>query len=210
MQPTVFIVDDDPSCVKSLSGQLENAGFLTKTFSFLETFFTFYRENIPGCLIIDIRATGNISIQLVSVLRKKNIHLAVIFLSEHPELQLAVQAIKLGALDFLEKNSDNGALIHSTQQALRYNQQQRWYQAEMYRVHNLYRTLTPREKEVMQGVLSGWINKKIAAHLEINLKTVEAHRANIMTKMQAHSLTELVTFAVRYQLIQEDVLSFAE
>lgn len=208
MKPTVFIIDDDPAFVSSLSWQLENAGFLTKTFSFMETFFTFYREDVPGCLIIDMRSTGSMSVELIHALRKKSIRLSVIFLSEKPEIGIAIKAIKLGAVDFLSKSVDNTTLINSTNKALHDNYKQRLHEEGLHRAHRLYSALTPREKEVMQHVLQGSTNKTIAVYLDITLKTVEAHRANIMTKMQANSLPELVTVAVKFNLIQEDVISF--
>lgn len=210
MKPTVFIVDDDPAFVSSLSWQLENVGFLTKTFSFLETFFTFYREDVPGCLIIDIRSTASTGVELITMLYKKNIRLSVIFLSERPEVSVAIKAIKLGAVDFLHKNVDEATLINSANQALRHNHKQRLHEEGLYRARHLYHALTPREKEVMQCVLQGFTNKTIATQLDITLKTVEAHRANIMTKMQANSLPELVTTAVKFNLIQENEVSFAD
>lgn len=202
-KPTVFIIDDDPTFTSSLSWQLENVGFETKTFSFLETFFTFYRQDIPGCLIIDLRSSGGQGVELINTLRKKCILLSVIFLSDRPDTATAVKAIKLGAIDFLNKTADEATLINSVNQALRSNHTQRTYEEGLYKAQFLYDQLTTREKEVMQYVLQGHINKSIAAALDIKLKTVEAHRANIMTKMQANSLPELVTQAVKFNLVKK-------
>lgn len=203
-KPTVFIVDDDPTFTSGLSWQLENIGFVTKTFSFLETFFTFYQQDIPGCLIIDTRSTGSFGVELIALLRKKGIRLSVIFLSERPDASVAVKAIKLGAVDFLNRTVNDSTLMSSVNQALRINHSQRSHEENLHRAQTLYAQLTGREKEVFQHVLRGLTNKAIAAKLAITLKTVEAHRSNIMHKMQASSLPELVTVAVKFNLARED------
>lgn len=204
LKPTVFIIDDDPTFKSTLSRQLENLGFITKTFSFLETFFTFYRQDIPGCLIIDIRTTGNIGTNLINSLRHRNIYLTVIFLSEKPEVSTAVQAIKLGAVDFLSKTADTTTLVNSINQALRSNYVRRAFEKGQHRANTLYTQLSTREKEVFHYILRGFTNKEMAEKLAITLKTIEAHRANIMNKMQVNSLPELVTLAVKFNLIKED------
>lgn len=203
VKPTVFIIDDDPAFTSSLSWQLENVGFLTKTFSFLETFFTFYRQDIPGCLIIDVRSAGNQNVELITTLRKKGILLSVIFLSEKPDAATAVKAIKLGATNFLPKTLDEATLINCVNQALRVNHAERAYEEGLYNAQSRYSQLTTREKEVMQYILQGLTNKSIAAKLMITLKTIEAHRANIMNKMRAKSLSSLVTQAVKFNLVKE-------
>lgn len=210
LKPTVFIIDDDPAFKSNISWQLENIGFLTKTFSFLETFFNFYREDIPGCLIIDTHSTGSLGVDLISALRKKGIRLSVIFLSEKPDTSTAVKAIKLGATDFLNKTVDTTTLVNSINQALRSNHTQRAFEEGLHRAHTLYAQLTTREKEVFQYVLRGLTNKNMAAALDITLKTIEAHRANIMSKMQANSLSELVTLAVKFNLVSEDEILLKE
>lgn len=204
VKPTVFIIDEDPAFKSNLSWQLESIGFATKTFSFLETFFNFYREDIPGCLIIDTRSTGSLGVEFLGILRKKGIHLSVIFLSAKPDTSTAVKAIKLGAMDFLNKTIDTTTLVNSINQALRTNITHRLFEEGLHRAHTLYAQLTTREKEVFQYILRGLTNKAMAAALDITLKTIEAHRANIMNKMQANSLSELVTLAVKYDLVTED------
>ncbi len=204
LKPTVFIIDDDPSFKSSLSWQLENVGFITKTFSFLETFFTFYREDIPGCLIIDIKSAGSAGSGLINVLKNKNIRLSLLFLSDKPEVSVAVKAIKSGAIDFLPKTVDATTLVNSVNQALRHNYKQRAHEEGQYRANMLYSQLTIREKEVFQHVLRGCTNKIMADKLAVTLKTIEAHRANIMSKMQVDSLPELVTIAVKFNLAQEE------
>jgi FixJ family two-component response regulator len=206
LKPTVFIIDDDPTFKSNLSWQLESLGFVTKTFSFLETFFTFYREDIPGCLIIDIRAAGSVGAGLIATLRHKNIHLTVIFLSEKPEVSMAVKAIKLGAIDFLHKTVDSTTLVGSINQALHSNHTHRSFEEGLYRANMLYAQLSMREKEVFQLVLRGFRNKNMAEKLAVTLKTIEAHRANIMSKMQVDSLPKLVTLAVKFHLATEDEL----
>ncbi len=205
LKPTVFIIDEDPAFKSGLSWQLENIGFLTKTFSFLETFFTFYREDIPGCLIIDARCAGSLGVEVITILRKKGVRLSVIFLSDNPDTNTAVKAIKLGAIDFLSKTVDSTTLINSINQALHSNHAKRLFEEGLHHANSLYHQLTVREKEVFQYVLRGFTNKMMAAELSITLKTIEAHRANIMSKMQANSLPELVTMAVKFNLTKEDV-----
>lgn len=210
LKPTVFIIDEDHGFKSSLSWQLENIGFLTKTFSFLETFLNFYREDIPGCLIIDTRSTGSLGVDLIGTLRKKGVRLTVIFLSEKPDTSTAVKAIKLGAIDFLHKTVDTTTLVNSINQALHSNHTQRLFEEGLHRARSLYVQLTTREKEVFQYILRGLTNKAMASALSITLKTIEAHRANIMTKMQANSLSELVTQAVKFNLVQEDEILLKE
>ena len=210
LKPTVFIIDEDPAFKSGLSWQLENIGFVTKSFSFLETFFNFYREDIPGCLIIDIRSTGSLGVDLLSTLRKKGIRLSIIFLSDKPDTAIAVKAIKFGAIDFLPKTVDTSTLVGSIKQALHNNNTHRLFEEGLHRAHTLYNYLTLREKEVMQLVLRGLTNKLIAAELDITLKTIEAHRSNIMNKMQAKSLSELVTVAVKFNLVTEDEILLKE
>ena len=209
-KPTVFIIDEDPAFKSSLSWQLESTGFVTKTFSFLETFFTFYREDIPGCLIIDIASTGGLGVELIGNLRKKNIFLSIIFLSDKPELHVAVKAIKLGAQDFLYKTTSLTLLSQSIQQALYHNHHHRLFEVNSYHANSLYAHLSLREKEVLYYVLEGYTNKIIAEKLDLTVKTIEAHRANIMKKMQVDSLSELVTLAVKYNVIKKDELCFFE
>ncbi|MBP9726821.1 MAG: response regulator transcription factor [Gammaproteobacteria bacterium] len=208
LKPTVFIIDEDPAFKSGLSWQLESMGFLIKTFSFLETFFTFYREDIPGCLIIDVRSAGSLGVELITTLRKKGVRLSVIFLSNNPDTNTAVKAIKLGAIDFLSKTVDSTTLINSINQALHSNHAKRLFEEGLHHASTLYQQLTVREKEVFQYVLRGLTNKMMAGELGVTLKTIEAHRANIMSKMQATSLPGLVTMAVKYNLITEDETAF--
>ncbi len=208
LKPTVFIIDEDPAFKSGLSWQLESMGFLIKTFSFLETFFTFYREDVPGCLIIDVRCAGSLGVELITTLRKKGVRLSLIFLSNNPDTNTAVKAIKLGAIDFLSKTVDSTTLINSINQALHSNHAKRLFDEGLHHASTLYQQLTVREKEVFQYVLRGFTNKMMAGKLSVTLKTIEAHRANIMSKMQAKSLPELVTMAVKYNLITEDETAF--
>lgn len=208
LKPTVFIIDDDPAFKSGLSWQLENIGFLIKTFSFLETFFTFYREDIPGCLIINVRCAGSLGVELITTLRKKGVRLSVIFLSNNPDINTAVKAIKLGAIDFLSKTVDSTTLTNSINQALHSNHATRLFEEGLHHASTLYHQLTVREKEVFQYVLRGFTNKMMAGKLGVTLKTIEAHRASIMNKMQANSLSGLVTMAVKYNLMTEDEAAF--
>lgn len=208
LKSTVFIIDDDPAFKSNLSWQIEKIGFTTKTFSFLETFFTFYKEDIPGCIIIDIQTTGNLGVDFIEVLRSKKIYLSVIFLSEKPEVAMAIKAIKLGACDFFPKTIEISLLVNSLHYAMKTNHIYRIHEKKRDEAKKLYLNLTLREKEILRYVLQGLTNKAMANKLSLTIKTIEAHRAKIMQKMQANSLSQLIIMVITFNLIEENEAYF--
>jgi two-component system response regulator TtrR len=188
---TVFIVDDDDAFRDSLGWLLESASHTIRTFASGEAFLQAYRGE-PGCLLLDIRMPGISGLALQQELNRRGLRLPIIVITGHGDIAMAVSAIKNGAVDFIEKPFDDRVLLDHVTRAL--TLAERWHQASRQRqqVLALWETLSRREKQVMELVVSGMANKVIAEALDISPKTVEVHRARVMSKMRADSLPELV------------------
>ena len=188
----VYIVDDDDAIRDSLAFLLEASGISVEAYATAADFLERYRINERACLVLDIRMPGMSGMELQDVLIERGIRLPLIFITGHGDVPMAVEALKKGAVDFIEKPFNDNALLALIDRALRQQQalqedtQQR--SAALARVH----TFTPREREVMDMVVTGKLNKTIADQLGISIKTVEAHRARVMEKMQAKSLADLI------------------
>ena len=188
----VYIVDDDDAIRDSLAFLLEASGISVEAYATAADFLERYRINERACLVLDIRMPGMSGMELQDVLIERGIRLPLIFITGHGDVPMAVEALKKGAVDFIEKPFNDNALLALIDRALRQQEalqedtQQR--SAALARVH----TLTPREREVMDMVVTGKLNKTIADQLGISIKTVEAHRARVMEKMQAKSLADLI------------------
>ncbi len=198
----VFVIDDDPAMRDSLDFLLGSAGFRVQLFDSAQ----FFIEQLPvlelGCVVTDIRMPGLDGIELLRQLSAKSAarHLPVIIMTGHGDVPLAVEAMKLGALDFLEKPFEDERLINMIQSALSQHESGSKGEAEMAaRVASL----TTRERQVMNGLVTGQSNKIIAREYDISPRTVEVYRANVMTKMQAGSLSELVRFAIRAGMLKD-------
>lgn len=189
---TVFIVDDDEAVRDSLSWLMESVGLSTETFSSADAFLQGYGADRPGCLILDIRMPGMSGLELQSVLREQGFRLPLIIISGHADVPMAVRALKAGAFDFIEKPFNDQLLLDIVQRAIEQDRQQRESHAEVDEWRARLESLTPREREVLELVVSGAANKVISGELGVSLKTVEAHRARVMDKLQASSLSELV------------------
>jgi FixJ family two-component response regulator len=193
----VFVVDDDYSIRKSLARLMRSVGINVETFASAGEFLA--REPYPGpaCLILDVRMPGLSGIDLQKELAASEITPSIIFITGHGTIPLSVQAMKAGAVEFLEKPFHDQTLIDAVHEALKKDQQARQNKAELREIHKRVNSLTPREREVFARVVTGKLNKQIAFELGTNEKTIKAQRAQVMKKMHADSLADLVRLAVK-------------
>jgi len=191
-QSTVFIVDDDEAVRDSLSWLMQSVGLSTETFASADAFLQGYDGDHPGCLILDIRMPGMSGLELQSVLKEQGFRLPLLIISGHADVPMAVRALKAGAFDFIEKPFNDQLLLDIVQRAIEHDRQQRASHAELDEWRARLESLTPREREVLDLVVGGAANKVISSELGVSLKTVEAHRARVMDKLKADSLSQLV------------------
>lgn len=199
--PVVFVVDDDPSVRKALGRLLRTAGLSVETFASAEEFLQHVLPDAPGCLIVDVRMPGLSGLDLQHRLTDTNIGLPVVFITGHGDIPMTVRAMKAGAVDFLPKPFDESSLLHAVRQAIARSVRTRRQSAEGAAIRQRLESLTPREREVLELVVRGMLNKQIAHRLEVTEKTVKVHRAQVMRKMQADSLAGLVQMAGRIGLM---------
>ncbi len=188
----VFIVDDDEAVRDSLSWLMQSVGLQTETFDSADAFLKGYEDDRPGCLLLDIRMPGMSGLELQSVLKGRGFRLPLIIISGHADVPMAVRALKAGAFDFIEKPFNDQLLLDIVQRAIERDRRQRESHAELEEWRTRLESLTPREREVLDLVVGGAANKVISSDLGVSLKTVEAHRARVMDKLKADSLSQLV------------------
>ncbi len=196
IEGTVHIVDDDPAIRSSLTASLEVRGLEVETYASAQDFLHSYEDNNIGCLVLDIRMPGIDGLDMQKILIEKNYSIPIIFVTGHGNVPMSVQALKNGAVDFLEKPYRQEILLECIEQALTKSKQERQKLAKNEQILERFSLLTPREKEVMEQLTKNTANasnKSIAEKLDISTRTVEDHRAKIMLKMQAKSLIELVS-----------------
>jgi two-component system, LuxR family, response regulator FixJ len=191
-EPTVFVVDDDQAMRSSLEWLIESIGMKVKTYGSADDFLSSYYPGRAGCLLLDVRMPGMSGLELQTHLAREDSRLPVIIITGHGDVTMAVKAMKAGAVDFIEKPFHDEDLLSSIRNALDFDEKQRSLQSQRAQIATRLAELTPREHEVMEMVTDGLANKEIAASLGVTAKTVEAHRARVMDKMQAGSLAELV------------------
>jgi FixJ family two-component response regulator len=189
----VYVVDDDEAIRDSLAFLLSSTGVSVETYASATDFLAAYDAAGPACVVLDIRMPGMSGMELQDTLLERNIRLPLIFITGHGDVPMAVEAVKKGAVDFIEKPFNDHELLLRIDRALR--QQEEDVQRRSSTQARLS-ALTPREREVMEMVVTGKLNKTIADQLGISIKTVEAHRAKVMEKMQAKSLADLVQMAL--------------
>ena len=187
-KPTVFVVDDDPEICKSFQWLFESINLPVQTYKNAKDFLGSY-TNQPGCLIIDVRMPIMSGLELLEQLNSSHTQLPVIIITGYGDISMAIRAMKAGAEDFILKPVNHQNLLEVTQKCLKKIKNNSQYQAI---VHDRIKSLTKREKEVMDLVVEGKLNKQIAYELNISISTVEVHRANVMRKMEAKSLAELI------------------
>lgn len=193
----VYLIDDDAAVRQSLSFLLRTAGIVTHTFESAVEFLRVADKLGPGCIVTDVRMPGLDGLELVKRLAEKGIHLPVVVITGHGDIPLAVDAMRCGAVDFLEKPFDSKAFLKSVRAALETEgDQEKQQAAARQKFHGVLANLTARERQVLRSVVAGNPNKTIAKELAISPRTVEVHRANVMTKSGASSLSELVRIAL--------------
>jgi two-component system, LuxR family, response regulator FixJ len=192
----VHVIDDDEALRESLSFLLETAHFEVRTYDSALRFLEGLRHAEPGCIITDVRMPGMSGLELLRQLASLESPFAVIVITGHGDIPLAVEAMKLGAVDFLEKPFDDNALIAAVRLALSRRERDHERDSEKLEIHSRIAALSNRERQVLEGLVAGHANKTIAFDLGISPRTVEIYRANLMTKMQASSLSDLVRMAL--------------
>lgn len=192
VNPIVYIVDDDQAMVESLSWIIESVGLRAKAYTRAQDFLDDYAADQHGCLLLDVRMPGMSGPELQAKLNSIGATMPIIFISGHGDVPLAVRVMKAGAIDFLTKPFNDQVLIESINKALREDKANREKQQESAQAEAKFALLSPREIQVLQGIVAGKQNKVISSELNISLKTVEAHRASVMKKMSVKSVPELV------------------
>jgi RNA polymerase sigma factor (sigma-70 family) len=195
-EPVVFVVDDDQAIRSSLKWLIESVGLRVKTFASADEFMRNYYPGRAGCLMLDVRMPGMSGLELQEHFARHDINLPIIIITGHGDVPMAVRAMKAGAIDFIEKPFNDELLLECIRNALAIDHRQRTQQTRRAEIAARLAQLTPREHEVMEMVTDGRSNKEIAVDLGVSAKTVEAHRARVMEKMQAGSLAELVRMAM--------------
>lgn len=193
---TIYVVDDDEAVRDSLQALLESRGFAVAAYDSAEAFLPAYRPGGSGCALVDLRMDGMDGIALLERLRADGIRLPVVLITGHGDVPVAVRAMKAGAADFIEKPYSNETLLSSVARVLEAETAASGMSPEAAEAASRIAQLTPREREVLDQLVLGHPNKIIAHHLDISPRTVEIHRANLMKKMQADSLSHLVRMAL--------------
>ena len=190
--PAVFVVDDDDAVRDSLRELLDSVGLEAETFASARDFLDAYDPPRPGCLVLDIRMPGMSGLELQERLNERDVNLPIVFITGHGDVPMAVEAMKRGAVDFIQKPFRDQELLDRINLALEHNRERRDTEAARHIIADRIETLTPREREIMEMVVEGKANKVIAIDLGLSQRTVEVHRARVMDKMKARTLADLV------------------
>ena len=197
LDPTVFIVDDYAPGRKSISRLLRAAGFVVAAFASAQEFLAQYDPAARGCLVLDLAMPEVSGLELQTILADKKSFLPIIFLTAHGDVSTSVQAMKHGAVDFLTKPVNDEDLLAAVRVAIEKDRVLRREQTELFEIQGRLATLTPREREVLEYVVAGRLNKQIASDLGTVEQTVKVHRAHVMQKMKVNSVAELVRLTGR-------------
>jgi two-component system response regulator FixJ len=195
-RPTVFVVDDDAAVRDALRFLMRSVGLTAETFTSATEFLDAYRDDRPGCLVLDIRMPGMTGLELQEKLVERRSILPIIFITGHGDVPMAVEAMQAGAHGFIQKPFREQDLLDSINEALQKDAANRVALGELAAIRTRLASLTPREREVMDLVVHGKANKVIAGDLDLSQRTVEIHRARVMEKMEASSLAHLVRMAL--------------
>jgi two-component system, LuxR family, response regulator FixJ len=199
----VYVIDDDEAMRDSLNFLLDSAGFSVTLFESALNFLYLLPRLDFGCVVSDVRMPGLDGIELLKRMKAGHSTFPIVIMTGHGDVPLAVEAMKLGAVDFLEKPFEDDRLIGMIEAAIRQAEPALRSEAVTHDIAARVATLSPRERQVMEGLIAGLSNKLIARNYDISPRTIEVYRANVMTKMQANSLSELVRLAMRAGLLND-------
>jgi FixJ family two-component response regulator len=191
----VFVVDDDPSIRRAIKRLVESVGLRVEGLGSAPEFLRSQRPDAPSCLVLDVRLPGISGLDFQRELREANIHIPIIFITAHGDIPMTVRAMKAGAVEFLTKPFRDQELLDAIQQGLERDHARRAQEAEVRKLRERFESLTPRERELLPWVVSGLLNKKIADAIEASEATVKVHRSQLMRKMGASSMADLVRMA---------------
>jgi FixJ family two-component response regulator len=191
-QPIIIVIDDDNDVREAVADLLRSIGLRTKLFASVRDFLQWKRPDVPSCLVLDVRLPGLSGLDLQSELNRADIQLPVVFMTGHGDIPMTVRAMKGGAVDFLAKPFRDQDMIDAVQAGLDRDKARRQSAGDASQLKSAYDSLTPREHEIMALVVDGLMNKQIAAQIGVSEVTVKFHRSNVMRKMGAKSVAELV------------------
>ncbi len=192
LTPTVYIVDDDVEVRDAIKLLMDSVGLKADTYESAQDYLEHFSPEHPGCLVLDIRMKGMSGLDLQDRLSQEAVHPPIIFITGHGDVPMAVRAVKAGAVDFIEKPFNDQLLLDAVHRAIEQDAERRGRASRLADIQARLERLTPREREILNMVVSGNRNKVIAIDLGISQSTVEAHRAKVMEKMQAGSLSDLM------------------
>jgi len=193
---TVFVVDDDREVRDALQLLMESVGLVVETYGSAQAYLDRFEPERAGCLVVDVRMPGMSGMDLQARLAAERLHPPIIIITGHGDVPMAVRAVQAGAVDFIEKPFNDQALLDSVHRAIEQDAEQRGEASILADIQACYEKLTPREREVLEQVVAGKRNKVIAIDLDVSQSTVEAHRAKVMEKMEADTLSDLMRMMI--------------
>jgi FixJ family two-component response regulator len=194
---TVFVVDDDPSVRRAIKRLIESVSLHVELFGSTQEFLHANRPDVPSCLVLDVRLPGKSGLEFQRELAEANLQIPIIFITAHGDVPMTVRALKAGAVEFLTKPFRDQDLLDAVQLALERDRATRQREAELATLRERFESLTPRERELLPLVISGLLNKQMAAEIGTSEATVKVHRSQLMRKIGAESLADLIRIAER-------------
>ncbi len=201
----IHVVDDDTAMCESLRWLIESVGFAVKIYPGAKAFLDNYEDVGHGCLLLDVRMPEMSGLELQEQLNKNHIEIPIIFITGHGDVPMAVRAMKAGALEFLNKPFNDQELLDCINRAIEYDSQRRQSSTERNHIMERLDQLTTRERQVLKELVTGKLNKVIAADLELSIKTIELHRSNIMRKLQSRSLAQIISMIYAHDIHLETI-----